>query len=216
MKHGGFFGPSRGQISAIHDSREMIESKMGVIHVIKDESQILPYCILHLTRDQLDSGAVSPRMAMQGPMQRMAGVSVPGLKPNMPQQGQGQMQTMQSQPPSIPMPSGPPNQDQQHPRSIFRPHSPANSYNNQAASFASTSQGAVNNTPATVTSAEEYEKRVMQMEKYLRPLQKEIKDNPSHTKLNRLLEIISKPKKRLVPLATLDKCEETLKKKFGW
>ena len=130
---------SRGQLSAVHDSREMIESKIGVIHVIKDESQILPYCILHLTRDQLDSGAVSPSMAMRGPMQRMPGLSVPGLKPNMP--GQGQMQTMQSRPPSIPLPSGPPNQVQQHPRSMFRPHSPASSYNNQAASFASTSQG---------------------------------------------------------------------------
>ena len=85
MKQGGFFGPSRGQLSAIHDCREMIESKMGVIHVIKDESQILPYCILHLTRDQLDSGAVSPSMAMRGPMQRMPGLSVPVLKPNMPQ-----------------------------------------------------------------------------------------------------------------------------------
>ena len=82
MKHGGFFGPSRGQISAIHDSREMIESKMGVIHVIKDESQILPYCILHLTRDQWDSGAVQPGIAMQSPMQRVPGPSAPG-NPNM-------------------------------------------------------------------------------------------------------------------------------------
>ena len=210
------FGPSRGQLSAMHDSREMIESKIGVIHVIKDESQILPYCILHLTRDPLDSGAVNPGMAMQGPMQRMPGLGVPGLKPNMPGQGQGQMQTMQSQPPSIPMPSGPPNQVQQHPRSIFRPHSPASSNNNQAASFSSTSQGAVNSTPPTAASAEEYEKKVMQMKKYILHLQKEIKDNPSHTKINKLLEIISKPKKRLVPLTTLDKCEETLKKKFGW
>ena len=55
---------SRGPLSAVHDSREMIESKIGVIHVIKDESQIIPYCILHLTRDQMDSGAVSPSMAM--------------------------------------------------------------------------------------------------------------------------------------------------------
>ena len=207
---------SRGQISAVHDSREMIESKIGVIHITKDESQILSYCILHLTRDQLDSGAVSPSMAMRGPMQRMPGLSVPGLKPNMPGQGQGQKQNLQSQPPSIPMPSGPPNQEQQHPRSIFRPHSPASSYNNQAASFASTSQGAVNSTPPTAASAEEYEKKVMRMEKYLLPLQKEIKDNPSHTKIIKLLEIISKPKKRLVPMTTLDKCEETLKKKFGW
>ena len=120
------------------------------------------------------------------------------------------------QPPSMPFLSGPPLQQQQQSSGLLKDQSPANSNNNQSASFPSTSQGAVNNTPATVTSAEEYEKRVMQMEKYLLPLQKEIKDNPSHTKLNRLLEIISKPKKRLVPLATLDKCEETLKKKFGW
>ena len=197
----------------MHDSREMIESKIGVIHVIKDESQILPYCILHLTREQLDSRAVSPSMAMRGPMQRMPGLSVPGLKPNMPGQGQGQMQTLQSQPPSIPTQ---PNQEQQHPRSIFRPHSPASSNNNQAASFSSTSQGSVNSKPPTAASAEEYEKKVMKMEKYLLPLQKEIKDNPSHTKIIKLLEIISKPKKRLVPMTTLDKCEETLKKKFGW
>ena len=352
MKQGGFFGPSRGQLSAVHDSREMIESKMGVIHVIKDESQILPYCILHLTRDQWDSGAVQSGIAMQGPMQGMPGLSAPGNS-NMP--GQGQMQSLQQlihalkspggpqspqqqqhvlqtlksnpslmaafiqqransmggggansipvlstsvqqqmhgtpaplpgnpfrnhfvhstpyshrvsaglmgqtwlngpmgssgptgrifgnpstgvpginlsgpasgtwnsvplpahQPPPMPFLSGPPLQQQQQSSGLFTDQSPANSNNNQSASFPSTSQGAVNNTPATVTSAEEYEKRVMQMEKYLLPLQKEIKDNPSHTKLNRLLEIISKPKKRLVPLATLDKCEETLKKKFGW
>ena len=71
-------------------------------------------------------------------------------------------------------------------------------------------------TPPAAVNAEEYEKRVLAMEKYLLPLQQEIKNNPSHAKLNKLLEIISKPKKRLVPMATLDKCEETLKKKFGW
>ena len=69
---------SRGQLSAVHDSRDMIESKIGVIHVIKDESQILPYCILHLTRDQWDSGAVQSGIAMQGPMQGMPGFSAPG------------------------------------------------------------------------------------------------------------------------------------------
>ena len=45
-----FRAPNTGQISAAHDSREvqMLRNK-GVIHVIKDEAQILPYCILHLT-----------------------------------------------------------------------------------------------------------------------------------------------------------------------
>ena len=41
--------PNRGDIPANHDSREMVRNNVGVIHVIKDEAQILPYCILHLT-----------------------------------------------------------------------------------------------------------------------------------------------------------------------
>ena len=58
MNQGMFRGPSQGQISATHDSREMMQSNMGVIHVIKDEAQILPYCILHLTdKGDLDSSA---------------------------------------------------------------------------------------------------------------------------------------------------------------
>ena len=40
---------NRGDISDIHDSREMVRNNMGSIHVVKDEAQILPYCILHLT-----------------------------------------------------------------------------------------------------------------------------------------------------------------------
>ena len=112
MKHAGFFGPSRGQISAIHDSREMIESKMGVIHVIKDESQILPYCILHLTRDQWDSGAVQPGIAMQSPMQGVPGPSAPG-NPNMPgQQGQGQTQFLQQLIHALKSPQSPQQQQQ--------------------------------------------------------------------------------------------------------
>ena len=69
--------------------------------------------------------------------------------------------------------------------------------------------------PPTVVNGEEYERRVLVMKKYLLPLQQEIKNNPTHTKLQKLLEIISKPKKRLVPMVILDQCEETLKKKFG-
>ena len=36
-------------ISEIHDSREVVRNNIGWIHVVKDEAQILPYCILHLT-----------------------------------------------------------------------------------------------------------------------------------------------------------------------
>ena len=60
MNQGTFRGPSQGQISATQDSREMMQSNMGVIHVIKDEAQILPYCILHLTRGQRENTFQAP------------------------------------------------------------------------------------------------------------------------------------------------------------
>ena len=61
----------------------------------------------------------------------------------------------------------------------------------------------------------EYAQRVKDMEKYVLPLKKKIKDNPvSHAKLNRLLEIISTPHKRLVTRGVLDICELSLKKIF--
>jgi len=65
-----------------------------------------------------------------------------------------------------------------------------------------------------IRSSEEYSRRVKKMEKFILPLKQEIKDNPGHAKLNKLLEIISRPNKRSVPNALLDKCEEILKKKF--
>ena len=61
----------------------------------------------------------------------------------------------------------------------------------------------------------EYAERVKAMEKYILPLKKKIKDSPvSQAKLNRLLDIISTPNKRLVTRGVLDICEQSLKKVF--
>ena len=53
--------PGHGMVEDIserHDSRELVRHNMGWIHVIKDEAQILPYCILHLTdKGDLDRSA---------------------------------------------------------------------------------------------------------------------------------------------------------------
>ena len=49
-----FQSSNKGQISASHDSREVVLRNKGAIHVVKDEAQILPYCILHLTGGQYE------------------------------------------------------------------------------------------------------------------------------------------------------------------
>jgi len=283
MNHGMFRGPSQGQISATHDSREMLQNNMGVIHVIKDEAQILPYCILHLTRRQHENafqppappppyqigsvvssrglyaptgahgpaGSNGPHVLMgsnglagpngqaglNGPVRLcghtsgsmmlsngpgLMGINIgPTTGPNGP--------TGQNGPVGTSGPAGPNRPFFQMMSSSISAFSQGSSLQHQqqqtnpTASSSTTQRNAIlhgtsgsQGPPPTAVNAEEYEKRVLAMEKYLLPLQQEIKNNPSHTKLNKLLEIISKPKKRLVSMATLDKCEETLKKKFGW
>ena len=61
-----------------------------------------------------------------------------------------------------------------------------------------------------------YTKRVLALEKYVAPLKHKIKDNPvSYAKLNTLLEIISNPDRKMATMATLNTCEETLRKIFS-
>jgi hypothetical protein len=62
---------------------------------------------------------------------------------------------------------------------------------------------------------QEYSRKIIAMQRFIEPLKKRIKDNPSHAvKLNKLLEMLSRPDKRLVPMSNLAKCEEVLKKMF--
>ena len=348
MNQGAFRGPSRAQISATHDSREMLQSNMGVIHVIKDEAQILPYCIIHLTRGQLENAFSTPsappfqsgfvhtsnfpptptinwgnaqsnmglvpsglpwtnhvrttiwangasglstgpgpsRTAGPGSLTGPHGPAGPnaagepnvtggsnswavpsgtaganGLagphgtsgQPNI--TGQGQMIQQQQMNFFQNINSGAANFFHAVPASVhqytgnIRPTgagptgstglatttSPSTStaaslasntltahdnsqiinQQNLAVGSSTSTQGSAVGRPPTVVNGEEYERRVLVMKKYLLPLQQEIKNNPTHTKLQKLLEIISKPKKRLVPMVILDQCEETLKKKFG-
>ena len=53
-------GGYRGEISDSHDSREMVQNDKGLIQVIKDVAQILPYCILNLTEGRQDNAFNKP------------------------------------------------------------------------------------------------------------------------------------------------------------
>ena len=72
-------------ISEIHDSREVVRNNIGWIHVVKDEAQILPYCILQLTEGggQFDnaSNAAGPSPGSQGHNPNSAGTPT-GLMDN--------------------------------------------------------------------------------------------------------------------------------------
>ena len=62
----------------------------------------------------------------------------------------------------------------------------------------------------------EYMDKVKQLEKYIEPLRRMItkigtEDQDRLAKMKKLLEILSNPEKRM-PLATLQKCEDVLKK----
>ena len=54
-----------GEISDSHDSREMVLNNMGLIHVVKDEAQILPCCILNLTVEEAEINALLPDKMLQ-------------------------------------------------------------------------------------------------------------------------------------------------------
>ena len=92
MNDGTVQVPNRGLISAGHDSREIQRGldNVGLIHVIKDEAQILPYCILHLTGGQQENAFNGP-----GPLS----VS-PGQNPNSAVTPTGPMDQQNSQGPS--------------------------------------------------------------------------------------------------------------------
>lgn len=48
MKNGKYSGPGKGQIAHGFDSLELTQGGLGVIHVIKETAQILPYCVINL------------------------------------------------------------------------------------------------------------------------------------------------------------------------
>ena len=94
MNDGTVQVPNRGHISAGHDSREIQRGldNVGLIHVIKDEAQILPYCILHLTGGQQENAFNVPG---PGPLS-----ASPGQNPNSAVTPTGPMDQQNSQGPS--------------------------------------------------------------------------------------------------------------------
>merc|ERR1712181_12757 len=75
--------------------QEMMQSNMGVIHVIKDEAQILPYCILHLTRGQHENAFQAPVQQPPFPPHQFSSVVNPAfynqlaMFPRIPPSGMG-------------------------------------------------------------------------------------------------------------------------------
>merc|ERR1719318_1464895 len=83
----------------------------------------------------------------------------------------------------------------------------------QNSSLNSLSSSKVNTTPASQEDRE-YLEKVKEMEKYVEPLRMMLRKENSQDKLfkiGRLLDILSNPDKR-VPIATLQKCEDVLKR----
>jgi len=85
---------NRGQMSSTHDSKEVSSGSFlrnkGVIHVIKDETQILPYCILHLNgghyngkTPQLHGTAEPKTLSTNLNLKELIGPNLPG-SPNVP------------------------------------------------------------------------------------------------------------------------------------
>ena len=62
MNRAGTDTSNRGQMSATHDSREVLLGHKGAIHVVKDETQILPYCILHLVPMRTDLASIREKL----------------------------------------------------------------------------------------------------------------------------------------------------------
>ena len=77
-----FQSSNKGQISASHDSREVVLRNKGAIHVVKDEAQILPYCILHLTGGQYEKAPGLHRTTEPTTLYELTGPNVArGLAP---------------------------------------------------------------------------------------------------------------------------------------
>ena len=80
MNRGGMFAfqsSNRGQMSATHDSREVLLGHKGAIHVVKDETQILPYCILHLNGGHSEN-APGLHRTTEPTLYELTGPNVPG------------------------------------------------------------------------------------------------------------------------------------------
>ena len=77
MNRAGTDTSNRGQMSATYDSREVLLRNKGAIHVVKDEIQILPYCILHLNGGHSEN-APGLHRTTEPTLYELTGPNVPG------------------------------------------------------------------------------------------------------------------------------------------
>merc|ERR1719447_2053110 len=180
-------------------------------------------------QQQMQTAAVGPRMSQlqQALQQRPAG---PDLQPNMRQptmvmKGNFQMrpglQTSVASNPQGPSPlpyaQSPQGGQMGNPSPGGTAPSPVGGQN-RSTSLAPSPSSQVNTPLAPPASQEEkeYLEKVKSLEKYIEPLRKMIlrignEDNEKLLKMKKLLDIMSNPDKRM-PLVTLQKCEDVLKR----